>query len=100
MPKPPVLFKVDGAEWEAPAHGGGIYSLHVELDNGDHFCVWAYSDHSPDNYCCVRYKANQFTGPEHELWLGPLEAQCLVLEALKEKKPPTSSIPTNTKRCS
>lgn len=79
MPKPHMLFEVPGAKWERVEDN--VYYCTVEVGD-DWLCVWSYPE--KNEYLCIKYKANKFTGADQELWLGPLEALCLIEDALKE----------------
>ena len=82
------LFEVPGYRWEVQTDG--LKALHVDLGH-KHVVVYAY--HKAAEFNVVTYLKDHYTGGDDEQWLGPMEALCVVLEALKEASTPPTSKP-------
>lgn len=85
------LFEVPDLPWEKQTED--LYSMHVTVPGSRHVVVYAY--HETTEFYVVTYMENAYTDPteDKQLWIGAMEALCIVLEALKERNsliPPTS----------
>lgn len=74
------LFEVPGCAWEDQTDG--LKAIHVTIKGIKHIVVYAYEKSSEFNV--VTYYENEYTGTENEQWLGPMEALCILLEAMKD----------------
>lgn len=72
------LFEVPGYRWEDQTQD--LKALHIETKEY-YLVVYAYARATEFN--CVKFYPNQYTAKDDEQWLGPMEAMCLALEALK-----------------
>lgn len=74
------LFEVPGVAWEDQVEG--MKAIHVTIKGSKHIVVYAYHKSSEFNVCT--YYENQFTDSGDDQWMGPMEALCIILEALKD----------------
>lgn len=78
---PNQLFLVEGYNWEYDMLNA-TYSLHIPIGE-DHLCVWAIGVTA--RFSVSRFRVGMFSMPA-TIVCGPLEALCIVEEAIKEAK--------------
>ena len=84
------LFDVPGCLWEKQTDD--LKAMHVTVPGNRHVVVYAYA--LPQEFNVVTYKENEYSDPsqDHTLWVGPMEAMCIILECLKEASSSTLPI--------
>lgn len=83
------LFDISGLKWEMQTDG--LQAIHVTIKGSRHIVVYAYAVKT--DMLVVTYMEGAYSAKEdNEIWVGPMEAMCILLEALKEK----SSISTTS----
>lgn len=83
------LFEVPGCQWEDQTDG--LKAIHVTC-KGYHIVVYAH--HRANEFNVIKYIANNYTSAEQEQWLGPMEALCVILEAIKTREQENSTSPS------
>lgn len=86
------LFEVPGCKWEDQVEG--MKAIHITIAAKDHarnrhIVVYAYHNSSEFNVCT--YHEGVYNEPDSEGWMGPMEAMCLVIEAIKDSSTPPIS---------
>ena len=76
------LFDVPGLRWEDQTES--LKALHVTC-KGKHIVVYAYL--RAHEFNVVTYLEGGYANEDCEQWMGPMEALCVILEALKDRKP-------------
>jgi hypothetical protein len=74
------LFEVPGVEWEDQTEG--LKAIHVTIKGSKHIVVYAY--HRSSEFNVTTYIEGQYSNASNEQWMGPMEALCVILEALKD----------------
>lgn len=80
------LFELEGERWEDQSED--LKAMHVTIPGnragcGRHIVVYAYALAAEFNV--IEYLEGGYTSEDREQWLGPMEAMCLLLEAVKER---------------